>query len=171
MGLLFFSPACGVHLQREKATFCPSFASFALLACSLRLSLCASLYMQEKRPFLWVALSLWGCGVWFLLLSANIEDCKRVAVSACYCYLVFVCLHSSCRGACDIIKICFIGCVCAACTMVYCYSVFHGLGVLAIKRVFVFLCCLSVFLLLQPVRCFINSCPVGLSPVIVCNCR
>ena len=39
----------------KKAPFCPS---FALLACSLRLSLCASLYIQEKRPFLWVALSL-----------------------------------------------------------------------------------------------------------------
>ena len=60
--LLFFSPACGVHLQREKSRFLP----FLCLACLPALSACpllcvVSSYDRQKRKaaLLWVALSLW----------------------------------------------------------------------------------------------------------------
>ena len=87
--LLFFSPACGVHLQREKSHFYPCFACLlcSSFACLLSLPLRVTMHIQEKRPFLWVALSL---DVLFLPLWALIaKDCKRLAVSACYCYFPF----------------------------------------------------------------------------------
>ena len=99
--------------------FCPCFClSFAL--CPWVVS--SYNRRKKKRPFV----GRFSCGgVWFLLLSANIEDCKRLAVSACYCYLVLVCLHSSCRVARDIIKICSICCIRAALAFIDSYFVFH----------------------------------------------
>ena len=92
----------------KKALFALVLLCLPALACPcLCLSLCpcvvSSYNRQKNTAFIWSCLLGLCGGGWFLLLSAKKEDCKRFAVSACYCYLVFVCLHSSCRGACDII--------------------------------------------------------------------
>ena len=109
-GLVIISARVPRLPARKKGPFLPPVCLPACLHSSLSLqglpclSVLVSVSIYEKRNGLLLGRFLCGCcGVWFLLLSANIEDCKRVAVSACYCYLVFVCLQSSCRGACNVV--------------------------------------------------------------------
>lgn len=123
-GLLSCLRPCPVHLQGIEGRFCPCLCLLSSVPIFAGLAVSVCLYIRKKkRPFVGRFL----CGCWFLLLSKQ-EHCKRLAVSACYCYLVFVCLHPSCRGACNIVQICFIGRVGAALAFIDSYFLFHGVS-------------------------------------------
>lgn len=110
--------------KEKKAPFCPSFALFALLACSLSL-LALLLFAYTRKAARFVGRSFSLGGAWFLL--SEHEHGKRCGLSAVYLYFVGLVVGFNPSGgwACNIIKIRLVGCIGAACTMVYCYSLCH----------------------------------------------
>ena len=137
--LLFFLPACGVHLQERKSPFLP-FLCFACLLC-LGLPVLVSFHLitdKKKRPLLG-RFSLGSCGgVWFLPVSGLVvsEHCKRCGAFAKYPY--FLCcgvgFNPSGGWACDIIQIASIGGLCHCLAIIDSYFFSHGVGLLEFKR-------------------------------------
>lgn len=103
------------------------FLPLVCLVCPcLRFPLSASLYIQEKRPFLWVALSL---VVVFGFSFSEHEHGKRCGAFAEYPYFVrgVVCFHLAGGWACDIIEVRAVCCLGSAFAMVN-GGGFHGVA-------------------------------------------
>lgn len=116
--LLFFLPACRVHLQGEKSPFLPLVCFACLVSASL--SVCVSIHARKAALFVGRSFS---CGyVWFLL--SELEHGKRCGLSAVYLYFVglVVGFNPSGGGTCNIIKICFV------CGLGSAFAVVNGCG-------------------------------------------
>lgn len=100
--LLFFLPACGVHLQRIKSRFCPCLLSLSLpVLCFVSFHLMTD---KKRRAALLGLLSFLGGGVWFLPVLVS-EHCKRCGAFAKYPYFFYCVVGFNPSGgwACNII--------------------------------------------------------------------